>query len=178
MSKFKEAWLSKAGDEDNLAENLSNYHNNVDKETVHVTYDENGTVVNSHQDRDAEEEELMLQEAENLGKKNKKTFKSEWEKNFGTAFAGDVPESLLAAQDLLGEQKDDDAERDETEKLPDNSAYKSNVASDDKLSVLADKAEDADTKNEKDTLSDRIKQVQINRQKAALKYRGVNKHYA
>lgn len=240
MSKFKDLWMNKTHDipiqEDldgvkdevhELDENLDNYEDatgklkpgvHVDKDTLHVTYDRNGNIVGSHQDADVEEEELIHQEEENLGKPGPSIHTSEWDscvqdvkaggnadnayavctaklgesafksqyrhleyvksqikkarKEMGVGFAGNVPESLLAAQDLLGEYQDDDEEREETEKLPDNSTYKADVASNDELSVLASKAEDADTKNEKDTLSDRIKQVQMNRQKAALKYRG------
>lgn len=70
-------------------------------------------------------------------------------KAIGTADAGPVPNSLLARQDL------------ETSKGAIETTGK-------KLEQEAEKAEDAETKKEKNEIVDRIKNIQIKRQKAVL----------
>lgn len=97
-------------------------------------------------------------------------WKNKNKKSFGTENAGPIPTSLLARQDLEGVAEDmaDDEETQYGTK---------GMATNDALVQIKDKSEDADTKEEKDSLVDRIKTVQVKRQKAALKDRGVVKSF-
>ena len=74
--------------------------------------------------------------------------------------AGGTPNSLLARQDLEGKEKSEESDVD------DPSLYE-----------LKDTARDADTKAEKKEVTDKIKEVQVKRQKATLKERGVAKSF-
>ena len=75
-------------------------------------------------------------------------------KGMGIGFAGPIPSSLLARQDLEGEEKE-----------------KSNTVAGDKLVELKDDAEVADTKKEKKSIASDIKNTQIKRQKATINMR-------
>lgn len=95
-------------------------------------------------------------------------------KAMGTGFAGPVPVSLLADQDLEGEAEETDEALRYGVGLE---ANKSNTATNDKLVELKDKAEDAENDEQKDNIVDRIKETQMKRQKATLKDRGVIKTF-
>ncbi len=88
-----------------------------------------------------------------------KSFIEKARKAVVTSFAGPVPNSGLADQDLEGEKK------------------KSDAADDAKLYELKDQARRVDNEREKDDVADKIEEVQRKRQKAALKERGVIKSF-
>ena len=87
-------------------------------------------------------------------------FKEHWVKKFGVAGAGPVPNSLLARQDLEGEERE------------------KGIATDDALQDLADDAAVAGTKKEKKTIKSDIISTQKERQIETLRLRGkLNKSF-
>ena len=83
---------------------------------------------------------------------------SKAKKAMGIGFAGPIPESLLARQDLEGDEK----------------TNKSDTVSSNKLEQLKEKAEDAETIHEKSEVLGEIKDEQKKKQKAALTQRGAD----
>ena len=131
-------------------------------------------------------------------------------KAMGTGFAGAIPNSVLARQDLEGKNKSSSKRADSlkvgdsvagegiVERVTvDNNTVKvtydngrsfnldadddvyldKSIADDSSLYQLKDDARDSDTKEEKEELSDKIKETQVKRQKATLKDRGVTKSF-
>lgn len=171
----------------------------VDKNTVHITYDRNGVPVNSYVTDEGINKGMFPQfqvqkpgtsihsaewdkcvkdagDAKNAyavctAQLGESSFKSQFKhmayakallakarKAMGIGFGGGVPHSLLARQDL---------EEDKTKSDVDDAS----------LYQLKDEARNTDTKEEKEEVTDKIKEVQVKRQKATLKERGVTKSF-